>query len=50
MRPASAVQFAPSQEMHARLVRHIYGGRYGGNLPEISPGKVAGAVFSRVFR
>ena len=45
-----AVHFAPSQEMHASLVRHIYGGRYGGNLPDIKPGKVAGAVLSRVFR
>jgi len=45
-----AVQFAPSQEMHACLVRHIYGGRYGGNVPDISAGKVAGAVLSRVFR
>ena len=45
-----AVQFAPSQEMHAYLVRHIYGGRYGGHVPDISPGKVAGAVLSRVFR
>lgn len=45
-----AVHFAPSQEMHASLVRHIYGGRYGGNLPDIKAGKVAGAVLSRVFR
>lgn len=45
-----AVQFAPSQEMHASLVRHIYGGRYGGNLPDISAAKVAGAVLNRVFR
>jgi cellulose synthase (UDP-forming) len=45
-----SVQFAPSQEMHASLVRHIYGGRYGGNVPDISAGKVAGAVLSRVFR
>ncbi|MFA5898876.1 MAG: glycosyltransferase [Hyphomicrobium sp.] len=45
-----AVKFAPSQEMHASLVRHIYGGRYGGASPEISPSKVAGAVLTRVFR
>ena len=45
-----AVQFAPSQEMHARLVRHLYGGSYGGSTPEISASKVAGAVLNRVFR
>jgi hypothetical protein len=45
-----AVQFAPSQEMHASLVRHIYGGRYGGTVPDIRPGKVAGAILGRVFR
>jgi cellulose synthase (UDP-forming) len=45
-----AVQFAPSREMHASLVRHVYGGRYGGKAPEISPSAVAGAVFNRVFR
>ncbi len=45
-----AIQFAPSQEMHASLVRHIYGGRYGGHVPDISAAKVAGAVLNRVFR
>jgi cellulose synthase (UDP-forming) len=45
-----AVQFAPSQEMHASLVRHVYGGNYGGTLPDISAGKVAGAIVERVFR
>ena len=44
------VQFAPSQEMHARLVRHIYCDRPGTNQPDINAGKVAGAVFNRVFR
>lgn len=44
-----AVQFAPSQEMHARLVRHLYCDRYGGKLPEISATKVAGAVLNRLF-
>lgn len=45
-----AVEFAPSQEMHARLVRHIYGGRYGTSAVEIEPGKVAGAILNRVLR
>ncbi len=45
-----AVQFAPSKEMRSRLVRHIYCERYGGNTPEISAGKVAGAVIGRLFR
>ena len=45
-----AVQFAPSKEMHAHLVRHVYCGRYGGNLPDISAAKVAGAVLNRMFR
>jgi cellulose synthase (UDP-forming) len=45
-----AVQFAPSQEMHASLVRHVYGGNYGGTVPDISAGKVAGAIVGRVFR
>src|SRR6185312_8372642 len=35
-----AVQFAPSQEMHATLVRHVYAGRYGGTVPDISASKV----------
>ena len=45
-----AVQFAPSQEMHASLVRHVYCDRHDGNLPDISAAKVAGAVLNRVFR
>ena len=45
-----ALHFAPSQEMHTNLVRHIYGGRYGGNLPDIRAGIVASAVLARVFR
>lgn len=45
-----AVHFAPSKEMRASLVQHVYGGKYGGMSPEISPSKVAGAVFTRVFR
>jgi cellulose synthase (UDP-forming) len=45
-----AVQFAPSQEMHATLVRHVYAGRYGGTLPDISASKVVGAILGRVFR
>jgi len=45
-----AVQFAPSQEMHASLVRHVYCDRHGGNLPDISAAKVAGAVLNRMFR
>ena len=45
-----AVHFAPSQEMRASLVRHVYGGRYGGTVSEVSASKVAGAVINRVFR
>jgi cellulose synthase (UDP-forming) len=45
-----AVQFAPSKEMHAHLVRHVYCDRYGGNVPDISAAKVAGAVLNRMFR
>jgi cellulose synthase (UDP-forming) len=45
-----AVQFAPSQEMHATLVRHVYAGRYGGTVPDISASKVVGAILGRVFR
>ena len=45
-----AVQFAPSQEMHASLVQHVYCDRHGGDLPDISAAKVAGAVLNRVFR
>jgi cellulose synthase (UDP-forming) len=45
-----AVHFAPSQEMRASLVRHVYGGRYGGTVPDVSASKVAGAVINRVFR
>jgi cellulose synthase (UDP-forming) len=44
------VQFAPSQEMHAHLVRHIYCDRPGTNQPDVHAGKVASAVFNRVFR
>jgi cellulose synthase (UDP-forming) len=45
-----AVQFAPSKEMHAQLVRHVYGGRYGGKSHDIVPSKVASAILTRVFR
>jgi hypothetical protein len=36
--------------MHAQLVRHVYGGRYGGASHDIVPSKVAGALLNRVFR
>ncbi|WP_072370908.1 glycosyltransferase [Hyphomicrobium sp. NDB2Meth4] len=45
-----AVEFAPSQEMHARLVRHIYGGGYGTSSVDIEPAKVASAILNRVLR
>ena len=45
-----ALQFAPSQEMHASLVRHVYCDGYSGSEPDISAARVAGALLNRVFR
>lgn len=45
-----AVQFAQSKEARERLIRHVYGGKYGGQPPRISPAQVASAVVNRVFR
>jgi cellulose synthase (UDP-forming) len=45
-----ALQFAPSQEMHASLVRHVYCDGYDGSEPDISAARVASALITRVFR
>lgn len=45
-----AVQFAPSKEVHARLIRHVYCGKQDRSLRSIRPVNVATAVMNRVFR
>ncbi len=45
-----AVQFAPSKEMRARLIRHVYCGKHDHSVRAIRPGSVATAVVNRVFR
>jgi cellulose synthase (UDP-forming) len=45
-----AVQFAPSKEVRARLIRHVYCGKHDRSVRRIRPGSVATAIVSRVFR
>ncbi len=45
-----AVRFVQSKDVRERLVRHVYGGKYGGKLPEIKPADVVAAMANRVFR
>ena len=47
---AFAVQFAPSKEVRARLIRHVYCGKQDRSVRSIRPGSVATAVVSRIFR
>jgi cellulose synthase/poly-beta-1,6-N-acetylglucosamine synthase-like glycosyltransferase len=44
------VQFVQSRDARARLIRLIYGGKYGGKTQEIKPGEVVSAMVNRVFR
>lgn len=45
-----AIAFANSREAKERVVRHVYGGQYGGKLPDISPGNIVTAMLNRVLR
>ncbi len=45
-----AVRFIQSKDARERLIRHVYGGKYGGKLPDIKPVDVAAAMANRVFR
>jgi len=45
-----AVQFAPSKEVRARLIRHVYCGKQDRGVRRIRPASVATAVVNRVFR
>jgi len=45
-----AVRFLQSKEIRERLIRHVYGGKYGGTLAEIKPADVVAAMAGRVFR
>jgi len=45
-----AIRFVQSRDVRQRLIRHVYGGKYGGELPEIKPADVATAMANRVFR
>jgi cellulose synthase (UDP-forming) len=45
-----ALRFIHSSDARERLIRHIYGGRYGGKTPDISPSEVVTAMVNRVFR
>jgi cellulose synthase (UDP-forming) len=47
---AFAVQFAPSKEVRAGLIRHVYCGKHDRSVRRIHPGSVATAIVSRVFR
>jgi cellulose synthase (UDP-forming) len=44
------IEFVQSKEARLRLIRHVYGGKYGGKLPHIKPREVATAMINRVFR
>jgi len=44
------VRFAPSVQERADLIRHVYAGRYSGDVPNISPARVATGIVSRIFR
>ncbi|HUJ36102.1 MAG TPA: glycosyltransferase [Hyphomicrobium sp.] len=45
-----AVQFAPSKEVHARLIRHVYCGKGDRRIRRIEPARVATAAVTRIFR
>ncbi len=45
-----AVRFLQSKEIRERLIRHVYGGKYGGALADIRPADVVAAMAGRVFR
>jgi len=45
-----AVRFTQSKDAYERLIRHVYGGKYGGKNPDINPASVATAMVNRVFR
>jgi cellulose synthase (UDP-forming) len=45
-----ALQFIHSMDARERLIRHIYGGKYGGKTREIKPSEVVSAMLGRVFR
>jgi cellulose synthase/poly-beta-1,6-N-acetylglucosamine synthase-like glycosyltransferase len=45
-----AISFDRSKEAKERVVRHVYGGKYGGKLPDISPGNILTAMLNRVLR
>jgi cellulose synthase (UDP-forming) len=45
-----AVQFAPSKEVRARLIRHVYCGKQDRGVGRVRPSSVATAVVNRVFR
>jgi cellulose synthase/poly-beta-1,6-N-acetylglucosamine synthase-like glycosyltransferase len=47
---AFALQFAPSKEVRARLIRHVYCSKQDPSVRPIRPGRVATAVVSRLFR
>ena len=47
---AFAVQFAPSKEVRAGLLRHVYCGKQDRSVRRIHPGDVATAIVNRVFR
>lgn len=45
-----AVQFIQSKNARERLIRLVYGGKYGGQTRDIKPAEVVGAMVNRVFR
>ncbi len=45
-----AIRFVQSRDVRRRLIRHVYGGKYGGSTPDIKPSDVAAAMAHRVFR
>lgn len=45
-----AIQFIQSREARERLIRHIYGGKYGSKQHDIKPSEVMAAMVNRVFR
>jgi cellulose synthase (UDP-forming) len=45
-----AIRFIQSKDAQERLIRHVYGGKYGGKAPRIKPAQVMTAIVNRVFR
>ncbi len=45
-----AVHFVRTKIAHERLIRVVYGGKYGGETPKIKPAQVVSAMVNRVFR